>query len=167
MTPAVSGIGDLKSVTAALTGPSTLVLQILGRNISILQGELVGLVAGLLLTSGSTQSCTLHLDHLNSVRFIRWIADLAIQTRTSVVHVKSHTSDLGIGSRLNAEADHYAVTAQNATQIIPTAPIPTFFMEDYVFYRDFDGWIETNIRVFVDYFLARQTARALSSAYHH
>jgi hypothetical protein len=184
MIPAASGIGDPKSVTAALTGPSTLILRILGRNISILQGELVGLIAGLLMTLGNTQSSTLHTDHLNSVRFIgdlrskvcqenklrtmngrsyyRWIADLVTRTRTSVVHVKSHTNNMGIGSWLNAEADYYASGAQNATHLIPAAPIPTFLMEDYAFYRDIDGWIESNIRIFVDYFLARQTARTLS-----
>jgi len=70
---------------------------------------------------------------------------LVIWTRTSVVHVKSDTSDAGIGSQLNAKADRYAFTAQNATQYIPTAPIPTFFMEDYAFYRDIDWWIEMNI----------------------
>ena len=98
MIPAASGIGDSKSVTAALTGPSTLVLRILGRNISILQGGLMGIVTGLLMASGSTESTTLHSDHLNSVWLIqdlrshvsqenrlsmngrsyyRWIADLA------------------------------------------------------------------------------------------
>ena len=124
----------------------------------------MGLIAGLLMASRKTQSSTLHSDHLNSVRLIqdlrskvgqenklrsmngrsyyRWIADLARRTRTSVVHVKSHTDEMGIGSRLNAEADHYASRAQNVTHLIPAAPIPTFFMEDYAFYRDHDGWIE-------------------------
>src|ERR1700735_4280801 len=60
MIPAASGIGDYKSVTAALTGPSTLGLRILGRALSILQGELVGLIAGLLMASRKTQSSTLH-----------------------------------------------------------------------------------------------------------
>jgi hypothetical protein len=57
--------------------------------------------------------------------------------------------------------------AQNATHVIPIAPIPTFLMDDFTFYSDDDGWIETNIRVFVDYFLAKQTARTLSMAYHY
>src|SRR5882762_3458477 len=73
---------------------------------------------------------------------------------------------MGISSLLNAEADHYMSKAQNATHLIPAAPILTFFMEDYTFYRVHDGWIETNIQVFVDYFLAKQTAKALSLAYH-
>jgi len=177
MVPVASGLGDPKSVMTALTGPSTLVLKITSRNISILQGELMGLVAGLLMVSKNTQTNILHSDHLNSVRFIqdvrtkmgsviklrstnaqsyyRWIADLATRTRTIVVHVKSHTNEEGIGSRLNAEADHYASKAQGAKHIIPLAPVPTFTMDDYTFYKDDDGWIESNIRIFMDHFMAR------------
>ena len=70
MTPAASGIRDPKSVMAALTGLLMMVLQILGRNILILQEELVGLIAGLMMTSGDTQSTTLYTDHLNPVQFI-------------------------------------------------------------------------------------------------
>jgi hypothetical protein len=189
MVPVGSGIGDSKSVMAALAGPSTLALRISGRNVSILQGELIGIVAGLLMASESPQSSTLHTDHLNSVRLIEdfrskvgqdaklmymngrsyycWIADLARRSRTSVVHVKSHTNDSGIGSCLNAQADHYALKAQNAPHILPFASIPTFLMDDYTYYRDVDGWIETNIRVFTDFFLAKQTAKSLSLAHHY
>ena len=70
MTPAASGIRDPKSVMAALTGLLMMVLQILGRNILILQEELVGLIAGLMMTSGDTQSTTLYTDHLNPIQFI-------------------------------------------------------------------------------------------------
>jgi hypothetical protein len=73
----------------------------------------------------------------------------------------------GIGSLLNAQADHYVSKAQNVTHIIPFAPIPTFLMDDFTFYSDDNGWIETNIQVFVDYFLAKQTVRTLSLAYHY
>ena len=62
-----SGIGDMKSVTATLTGPKSIVLWLDGQNISILQGELVGIIMGLLMTSGSTGSTMLYSDHLNSV----------------------------------------------------------------------------------------------------
>jgi hypothetical protein len=71
MIPAASGIGDSKSVTVALTSPSTLVLRITGRNMSILHGKLMGLVAGLIIASGNSQSSLLHSDHLNSVRLIQ------------------------------------------------------------------------------------------------
>ena len=143
------------------------------------------IVAGLLMASESPQSSMLHSDHLNSVRFIedirlkvgqetklahmngrsyyRWIVNLARRSRTSVVHVKSHTDETGIGSLFNVQADHYASKAQKATHVIPIAPILTFMMEDYAFYRDDDGWIEMNIRVFIDYFLAK----GLSMAYHY
>jgi hypothetical protein len=50
MIPATAGVLDRKSITAAITGPRTLVLRIDGRNSSILQGELIGLIAGLTLT---------------------------------------------------------------------------------------------------------------------
>jgi hypothetical protein len=49
MIPAASGISDRKSITAAVTGPATLILQIKDRNASILQGEQMGLLAALVL----------------------------------------------------------------------------------------------------------------------
>jgi hypothetical protein len=67
MIPAASSIGETKLVTTALIGPLTLILRISGRNISILEGELMGLVAGLLMALENLQSSTLHSDHLNSV----------------------------------------------------------------------------------------------------
>jgi hypothetical protein len=189
MVPAASGLSDSKSVMTALTGLSTLVLNIPGRNISILQGELMGLVVGLLMASKNTQFNILHSDHLNSVRFIQdvrmkmgsainlrstnarsyyqWIADLAIHTCTMVVHVKSHTNEEDIESRLNAEADHYASKAQGVKHIIPLAPILTFTMDDYAFFRNGDGWIKSNIRIFIDHFMAKQMAKALSHTYHY
>lgn len=39
-------------------------------------------------------------------------------------------------------------------------------MEDFTLYCDSDGWIESNICIFVDYFMARQTAKSLSSGQH-
>jgi hypothetical protein len=69
-------------------------------------------------------------------------------------------------SLLNNKADHYASLAQNATQVLPTTPILTFYMDQFVFYHDLDSWIELNICVFVDYFLARQTATKLSLGHH-
>jgi hypothetical protein len=141
------------------------------------------------MAAENSKSSTLHTDHLNSVRIIqdirsmigmesklrstngrsyyRWIEDLVKRTRTVVNYVKSHTDAIGIGSWLNAEADHYASKAQSTTHLIPIAPIPTFFMEDFAFYREVDGWIESNIHIFTDYFLAKQTAKTLTYAHHH
>jgi hypothetical protein len=83
--------------------------------------------------------------YMNGRLYYRWIADLARRSHTSVVHVKSHTNEMGIGSLLNTQADQYASKAQNAIHIIAIAPIPTFLMEDYAFYHDDDGWILMNI----------------------
>jgi hypothetical protein len=70
MIPAASGLGDAKSITAAITSPETLVLQLNGHNLSILHGELIGLIMGLILSLTGTGNMVLHTDHMNSVHFI-------------------------------------------------------------------------------------------------
>lgn len=70
MIPSSAGILDEKSVTVAVTGSKTVALRLTGRNISILQGELMGLVAGLVISNGEAPEKTIHTDHLNSVRLI-------------------------------------------------------------------------------------------------
>jgi hypothetical protein len=77
-------------VTTALTGPSTLILRISGRNISILQGELMGLVAGLLMASENPQSSTLHSDHLNSVRLIEDLRS-KVGLETKLMHMNGRS----------------------------------------------------------------------------
>jgi hypothetical protein len=70
MIPATSGIGEDKSVTAAVTGPQTIVVHLHDRNLFILHGELIGLVMGLILSNNGILNNKLFTDHLNSVRFI-------------------------------------------------------------------------------------------------
>jgi hypothetical protein len=70
MIPAAASAFDNKSVTAAITGPSTLVLKIDGRNVSILHGELMGIIAALSLSDPGDNDSILYTDHLNSVRLI-------------------------------------------------------------------------------------------------
>ena len=144
---------------------------------------------GLLMASRSTGSTMLYSDHLNSVQliedlrstigqetrlqltngrsFYRWIVNLIGHTHTSVSHTKSHTDEMSLGSLLTSEADHYASQAQNTVHMLLIAPIPTFYMEDFTLYCDSNRWIESNIHTFVDYFMARQTAKSLSSGQHH
>lgn len=69
----------------------------------------------------------------NGQSYYRWIEDIGNQTCTVVSHVKSHTGAKGIGSWLIVEVDHYTSKVQSSTHLIPIAPIPTFFMEDYMF----------------------------------
>jgi hypothetical protein len=181
MIPAASGISDFKSITAAVTGPTTLILRIKDRNSSILQGEQMGLLAALVLAKYPPQ---IYTDHLNSTMIIddsrtainqdrrlrlmnghsyyRWILDLVSRRSATVTYTKAHTTDISLLASLNREADHYASSAQKSIALIPIAPSPTFFMDPYTFHREPDGWIESNIRYFVNHFNALSTADRLA-----
>jgi hypothetical protein len=180
MLPAAVGIGDDKSVTAAVTGPITMVVKILGHNCSILQGELMGLIMGLIFAGHTSETPQIYSDHMNTTRLIhdsnthvnqdarvrhmnarsyyRWILTLAKEKRAMVHYTRGHSDGFSIPSQMNNEADHYASSAQRALESIPHAPSPTFFMDDYTFYRENDGWIESNTRTFIDFFLTRESS---------
>ena len=183
MIPATSSIGDDKSVTVFVTGPQTVIVCLSGRNIFVLHGELVGLIMGLVLSVNNSQDNKLFTDHLNSVRFIddsktsinqesrlrnmngrsyyRWIMDLAHRIRMEVIHTKAHTNQVDLSSLLNNEADHYASKSQKFVNSLHPAPVPTFFMDKFMFYRSHDGWIESNIRAFVDHFVTQASSHEL------
>ena len=181
MIPASSTISDLKHVTAAATGPATLVLCVPHRNASILQGEQLGLIIALVLAQSPSQ---IYTDHLNSTMLIddsstavnqerrlrsmngrsyyRWILDLLTRKAATITYTKAHTSDTTLDAALNREADHYASLAQKHISSIPIAPIPTFYMDPYTFYREPDGWIESSLRYYIDHFSAKATANRLA-----
>lgn len=181
MIPASSSISDSKFITAAATGPLTLILRVAHRNASILQGEQMGLVTALVLAKPSPQ---IYTDHLNSTMLIddsstavnqdrrlrsmngrsyyRWILDLVARRSATITYTKAHTTDTTINATLNREADHYASSAQKFIPSIPIAPVPTFFMDRYTFHREPDGWIESNLRYYVDHFSAKATANRLA-----
>lgn len=181
MIPASSSISDSKSVTAAVTGPVTLVMRTTHRNASILQGEQLGLVMALVLADPSPQ---IYTDHLNSTMLIddyqtavnqerrlrsmngrsyyRWILDLVSRRNATITYTKAHTSDTTLSATLNREADHYASSAQKVISSIPIAPSPTFYMDQYTFHREPDGWIESSIRYLVDHFASKDTASRLA-----
>jgi hypothetical protein len=181
MIPASSSIGDPKSITAAVAGPASLVLRLMQRNASILQGEQLGLIAALVLAKLSPQ---IYTDHLNSTLLIedsrtavnqdrrlrsmngrsyyRWILDLVKRKSASIVYTKAHTNDTTLPASLNREADFLASSSQKHISTIPLAPIPTFFMDPYTFHRQHDGWVESNVRYFVDHFSAKLTADTLA-----
>ena len=189
MIPAASGLGDAESVTAAVTGPDTIVLRLNGQNLSILQGELMGQIMGLILSSAVPKDTSLYSDLLNSVRLIedsrssisqdarlrnmngrsyyRWILDLAKEVRTMVNYMKGHSDEVTLASLLNYEADYYASKSQKAANSLHPAPLPTFYMDEYTFYRPIDGWIESHIHTFIDYFLTEATAEELAIGHGH
>ncbi|KAJ7856161.1 hypothetical protein B0H13DRAFT_1463299, partial [Mycena leptocephala] len=65
----------------------------------------------------------------------------------------------------NFEADHYASSAQRHLHGVFTAPIPTLFMDDYTFYTRDDGWIESNIRNYVEKSQTIGTSKRLAAGH--
>ena len=184
MKPASATIEDDKVVLGAATGPSTLVLKIPGRNVSILHGEQIGLIIALILAGrNSSDAQYLITDHLNSVRLIedsqssisqvsrlrnmngrsyyRWILSLVDRVDVSVKYTPAHTDGDTLEATMNRDADFYASSSHEVKHVIPQSPLPTFHMNDYTFYRDEDGWIESNIGDFIDVTMAREISTKL------
>jgi len=171
MLPATANLLDEKSVVGAATGLKTLALKLPGRNISILHGELVGLIIGLIL-SGHKSSQYLLSDHLNSVRLIddsqtgvsqiarmcymnsrsyyRWILDLISRSDILVRYTPGHSNDESLDSKMNNEADLHASSSQKHLKSLPIAPVPTFTMNEFTFHSEIDGWIECNVPRYID-----------------
>jgi hypothetical protein len=99
---------------------------------------------------------------MNGRSYYRWILDLVSRRSATITYTKAHTTDISLPASLNHEADHYASSAQKSIALIPIAPSPTFFMDPYTFHREPDGWIESNIRYFIDHFNALATADRLA-----
>jgi hypothetical protein len=188
MIPASASIIENKSITGAATGEQTLVMRVPGRNVSILQGEQLGLIIALVLSEASdTAPCAsgrLLTDHLNSVRLIedskteisqiprlrymngrsyyRWIIDLAGRSSLKVQYTPGHSKDHTLEARMNNEADFLASSSQKIYKDIPEIRPPTFHMNKFTFYSPTDGWIESNVPHYVDLQLAQQTITSLS-----
>jgi hypothetical protein len=99
---------------------------------------------------------------MNGRSYYRWILDLVERKSAIITYTKAHTNDVTLPGSLNREADYLASSAQKCITTIPLAPVPTFFMDPYTFYRHHDGWVESNVRYFVDHFSAKSTADALA-----
>ncbi|KAJ6628154.1 hypothetical protein B0H10DRAFT_1778514, partial [Mycena sp. CBHHK59/15] len=167
-------------VTAAATGPATLVVQLMGCNLSILHGELMGHVLALALRDNKAAVPLLYSDHQNSVNLIadirsrvlqdsrlhgmngrsyyHWILELVQDRRAIMTYTRGHSAELTLPAQLNREADHYASGSQKFLDLVPVAATPTFMMDTYTLYTTADRWIESNTRNFVDYFLAEAAA---------
>jgi hypothetical protein len=183
MIPATSGISEDKSVTAAIMCPQMIAVRLNGCNLSIMHGELISLIMGLILSDNRTPNNKLFTDHLNSTRFIedartsinqenhlknmngcsyyRWMLDLVQRIWMEVVYTKAHTHQVNLPSLLNAEADHYASKSQKVINSLHPALIPMFLMDKYTFFRTKDGWIKSNICSFIDHFITRTKSLAL------
>jgi len=154
MIPASALILDTKSVVAAAMGIRTLAMKIPGSNVSILHGELVGLISALVLSENTetpTQSQSrLLTDHLNTVRLLgdsqsgvdqtprlrymngrsyyRWLLNLVNQRQLVIEYTPGHSTENTLEANLNHEADFYATASQGFFRQLPNAPTPTFHM---------------------------------------
>ncbi|KAJ7803834.1 hypothetical protein B0H14DRAFT_2463490 [Mycena olivaceomarginata] len=84
--------------------------------------------------------------------YYRWILALVSKSALKITYTPGHSDEVSVPARMNleAEADHYASAAQRYLARVPTAPIPTFFMDEFTFYTPDDGWIESNIRNYTE-----------------
>jgi hypothetical protein len=188
MVPPSASVIDDKSITGAATGDKTLVMRVPGRNVSILQGEQLGLIIAMVLSENSNLGHgRLLTDHLNSVRLIedskteisqvprlrymngrsyyRWIIDLARRSSLNIQYTPGHSDDDTLEARMNDEADLLATSSQKIFKELPESPPPTFHMNDFTFHSPVDGWIESNIPHYIDLQLARQTIASLSQGH--
>ena len=72
-----------------------------------------------------------------------------------------HSSSQSLEGRMNQEADYYGSLSQQVAGKIPIFFLPTFYMNEYTFFRDRDGFIESNISYFIDAYSAIFTIRDL------
>ncbi|KAF8870995.1 hypothetical protein CPB85DRAFT_1353169, partial [Mucidula mucida] len=190
--PASAGLLDPKTLIAAVTGPRTLVMRVAGTAKSILHAEVFAQIMDSLIATDIDNMGRHRLltDHMNSVRLVddsqtvvdiqprlrnlpgrsyyRWL--LSILQRNRHMHLeytKAHTGGDSIESRLNDEADHYASGSHAVSTRLPIAPEPTFFMNDYTFFSDDHGWIESDIKTYLTSVFARRTSREFGYGHKH
>ncbi|KAJ7875278.1 hypothetical protein B0H14DRAFT_2299584, partial [Mycena olivaceomarginata] len=89
------------------------------------------------------------LRGMNGHAYYRWILALTNTNPLKIVYTLGHSTEVSEPARMNFEADHYALSAQRYLNDVPIAPIPTFFMDDFTFFSNDDGWIKSNIRDYI------------------
>ncbi|KAJ7693223.1 hypothetical protein B0H17DRAFT_902779, partial [Mycena rosella] len=90
------------------------------------------------------------LRGMNRCLYYQWILQLVAGNSLRIVYTPGHSSDISIPARMNYEADHYASSAQCHIDDVFSASIPTFLMDEFTFHTAADGWIESNIRNYVN-----------------
>jgi hypothetical protein len=152
------GLQDCSLLSSPLTRPTTLVLA--EKPPVIYTDHLNSTI--LIEDSQSAVNQDRRLRSMNGRSYYWWILDLVNRKTATITYTKAHTDDVTLSASLNREADHLASTSQKHISLIPVAPIPTFYMDPYTFHREPDGWVESNVRYFVDHFCAKSTADTLA-----
>ncbi|KAJ7936521.1 hypothetical protein B0H13DRAFT_1554079, partial [Mycena leptocephala] len=106
------------------------------------------------------------LRGMNGRSYYRWILALTDENPLTIAYTPGHSTEVSIPARMNFEADHYASSAQKHIDDVPTAPIPTFFMDEYTFFTLDDGWIESNTRNYVAKSQIRHASTAAADSNH-
>ena len=154
MIPVSANIMEEKSITRAATGQKTSVMCIPSRNVSILQGEQLGLIIALILSENSNlthqyERGQLLTDHLNSVRLIedhksgvsqtarlrymngrsyyQWILTLAERFPLNIQYTTGHSNDDILETRMNNKAN-FLVSTFNWYSV--TFPVITAFRNE-------------------------------------
>lgn len=82
-------------------------------------------------------------------------------------YTPGHSHEKTTPTILNTEADHFATSTQKHPGQLPIALILTFFMDEYTFFTIDNGWIESNIKSFINTSLINAKVRKLSFGRHH
>jgi len=154
-------------------------------NVNILHGEAYAIVAASLLSLNHNSSHIIS-DHLNSVHLLLsqpsplrlinhparslywWILDIWSRSSNhipTISHICAHTSANNIESNLNHLVDHLASSSQHLPLPPPSAPLPSFFMDNHMLFSPTHGYIENSLPSFLDTLLA--TAQAATTTSYH
>ncbi|KAK0220047.1 hypothetical protein IW262DRAFT_1232343, partial [Armillaria fumosa] len=108
------------------------------------------------------------LRHIPARSYYRWIIDIQKSSpHITLEYTPGHSQERTTPAVLNDEADHFASWAQKHSNQLPVAPIPTFFMDDYTFWTPDNGWIESEIKSFVNSSLVKAKVQELAIGQHH
>jgi hypothetical protein len=154
-----------------------------GHHTGILHGEVYGLIAASLLSQDFSDP-HIFSDHLNSIKLLssspsllslhnnparslyRWLLNIwSSGPQPLLSYVRAHTGNSDIASTLNHIADLLATASQHFSLPPPTVPVPTFFMDNFMLFSHFSGFIESSISSFVDYSLASAASQLLDTCH--
>ncbi|PBK92015.1 hypothetical protein ARMGADRAFT_1081437 [Armillaria gallica] len=108
------------------------------------------------------------LRQLPGCSYYRWIIHIQkLSPNITLEYAPHHSHKKTIPVILNSEADHHASHAQKHTSQLPVAPISTFFMHEYTFVTPEDGWIESDIKSYINSSLIRTKVQELGVGQHH
>ncbi|KAK0493401.1 hypothetical protein EDD18DRAFT_1356841 [Armillaria luteobubalina] len=162
MIPATAGMLDVKTITAAISGPISLAVLVTGKNNSILHGH-----PEIIFRPSQLGGNKAKLRHIPACSYYQWIVDIqTLSPHISLEYTPGHSCQRTTPATLNDEADHFASWAQKHHNQLPVAPIPTFFMDEFTFWTPNDGSIESEIKSFVNSSMVKAKVQELAIRRH-